>query len=153
VILGGMRVTTSVLAKLTREQIISVISAVRTRKDRLLQNEKRKVERLKALLEKESHALENSNDARNVHFLLSAVQAFIDVQFGKGSDHAILWAEFMKLLLRADGSPRYSDPIMQMAMSLVPRTSKSVFESAKALPFTHAPAYTEQKRRPTIRRG
>jgi hypothetical protein len=46
---GGMRITTSVIAKLSREQTVSAFAAVRMRKDRKLQNEKRKLERLKAL--------------------------------------------------------------------------------------------------------
>jgi hypothetical protein len=142
---GGMTVTTSVVAKLSREQLVSVVAAVRKRKDRLIQNEKRKVERLRALLEKDSHALK-SGDVSNVQTLLAAVQPFIDEKFGKGSDHAILWAEFMKLLVRDGAAPRYSDPIMQMAMSLVPRTSKSVFDNIQKLFLLPTRRHAQNKR-------
>ena len=52
----------------------------------------------------------------------------------------------MKMLVRDGGAPRYSDPIMKMAMSLVPRTSKSVFDNLQKLFLLPKRRHTQNKR-------
>jgi hypothetical protein len=52
----------------------------------------------------------------------------------------------MKMLVRDGGAPRYSDPIMKMAMSLVPRTSKSVFDNLQKLFLLPTRRHTQNKR-------
>jgi hypothetical protein len=97
--------------------------------------------------------LEIGDDASNVHTLLAAVQPFIDLRFGKGSEHAIIWAEFMSMLVRKDGAERYSDPIMQYAMSLVTRTSKSVYDKLQKLFLFPTCRHTQIKRDKQISGG
>jgi hypothetical protein len=49
---AGMRVTTSAVAKLSGQELVSLVDTVRTHKDRKILKEKRKLERCKALMEK-----------------------------------------------------------------------------------------------------
>jgi hypothetical protein len=139
------RLTSKTVAKLSNEEIIDLMGVVRKRKNDQRRDEKRKLDRLRKRMEKGSHKLEFESDVANIKSLLTALQPFIEERFGKGSEHCFIIEQFMKELVRKTGAPHHNDKTMQYCMSLVPRTSKAVYDELQKLFLMPTRRYTKHK--------
>jgi hypothetical protein len=139
------RLTSKTAGKLSKEQVVEVLGVVRKCKDEQIFNEKKKLIHLRRRMEKGSHKLEFASDVANAQSLLSAVQPFIEERLGKGTEHCMIIEQFMKQLLRKKGAPRYNDKTLEYCMSLVPRTSKEIYDELGKLFLMQTRRYTKKK--------